>query len=269
MTERKGKRLGFRLLLLAAAIAAILMACAPVCAATYKNQWVKKSGKYYYYNKKGKTLKGLQKIGDKYYYFDSKGVQRVGWRKIEGIYYCFAFSNGAKGSMYTSTKRNGIKLGKTGKASISSNTVLRKAILMTRAQLIVDSITKPSDSKATKLWKCFQYAMNQTPRTRGGFYEGSDWDMYYAEFMMDYGYGDCYSFGALFAYLANAAGYKNVCVESSGGHGWAQIGGLYYDPNWARVIGADKCYGVPSYLSGYDGRPDWARYGIFQKNLSK
>ena len=44
------------------------------------------------------------------------------------------------------------------------------------------------------------------------------------------GRGDCVSYAAAFAYLANAVGMKKVYVICSGGHGWAEIGGKVYDP---------------------------------------
>ena len=52
---------------------------------------------------------------------------------------------------------------------------------------------------------------------------------------------DCFGFGAAFAYLANAVGYKAYAV-SSGGHGWAEVNGRVYDPDWAKVTGQISLY---------------------------
>ena len=132
----------------------------------------------------------------------------------------------------------------------------------------MDSQTNANQTKAQKLAVMFDYAKNHyRARNIGGFRSGGDWDMFYAEYMLNYGSGDCYCYGALFAYFANAVGYQTATAVSSGGHGWAEINGLSYDPNWARVIGTSKCYAVPASLSGRDGRPAWATYGIYKKNL--
>lgn len=48
------------------------------------------------------------------------------------------------------------------------------------------------------------------------------------------GAGNCFSYGAAFAYMAKAIGYKNVYCCNSGGHGWAEVDGLVYDPEWSR-----------------------------------
>ena len=46
--------------------------------------------------------------------------------------------------------------------------------------------------------------------------------------------GDCYSYGAAFAFMAKAIGYTNVYACNSGGHGWAEVDGKVYDPEWSR-----------------------------------
>ena len=52
-------------------------------AAVYKDKWVNKKDRYYYYDARGQRLKGIRKIGKHTYYLDSKGVQHTGWRKIK------------------------------------------------------------------------------------------------------------------------------------------------------------------------------------------
>lgn len=65
-------------------------------AAKTKNKFVTKSGKTYYYNAKGKKVKGLKKIKGKYYYFNSKGVLfKKGWKTVKGNKYYFAKKTGA------------------------------------------------------------------------------------------------------------------------------------------------------------------------------
>jgi hypothetical protein len=53
--------------------------------------------------------------------------------------------------------------------------------------------------------------------------------------------GNCCSYGAAFAYMAKAIGYEEVYVCNSGGHGWAEIDGKVYDPEWGRHR-SDKTY---------------------------
>jgi len=78
---------------------ALILLCAGTAAlntdAAAKNAWVKKSGKTYYYNNKGKKVKGLKKIKGSYYYFSSKGVlYKKGWKTVKGGKYYFAKTNG-------------------------------------------------------------------------------------------------------------------------------------------------------------------------------
>ena len=237
-----------------------------VSAAKHQEGWAKKDGKYYYYRGTGKKTKGMSKIDGKAYYFDKKGIQRTGWRKIDGDYYFFLQKNGKNGYMLARTTINGVKLKKNGKAE-NVSAVSRKLDLMTRCASIMDSLEKPAAKKEAKLSAAFAYVRDLNRRDIGGFVGGYSWDMYYAEYLLNRGFGDCFCQGALFAYMANAAGYSHVKASSSGGHGWAIVDGKYYDPNWANVIGTARAYGVPAGLSGVDGRPRWAQSNLYVKDL--
>ena len=237
-------------------------------AAVYKDKWVNKKDRYYYYDARGQRLKGIRKIGKHIYYLDSKGVQHTGWRKIKKKYYFFQTYNGSSGYMVVSKKVNGIKLNKDGSAKVTSSNK-RKIKLMVKCQKILDSIAPPGLGKRAKLRKAFEYTKSHyAPRNVGGFSGGSGWDVRYADYMISAGSGDCYSYGAVFAYMANAVGYKNVYACSSGGHGWCRIHGKYYDPNWARVIGSDKCYAATRGESGSNGRPAWATNELYAVKIS-
>lgn len=64
--------------------------------AAKKNAWVKKAGKTYYYNAKGKKSIGLKEIKGKHYYFDKKGtLYKAGWKTVKGKKYYFQKKNGA------------------------------------------------------------------------------------------------------------------------------------------------------------------------------
>lgn len=261
------ERRRFRVLLFFV-MALVVVLSVPVFGASHKSEWTSSKGNYYYWNAKGKKVKGLQKIGSKYYFFDSKYIQRTGWRKIKGSYYYFSKNKAKKGYMVKNKTMDGVKLNADGKAVLTSRSQ-RKLKIMVRCSEIMDTLTNADQTKAQKLKIAFDYAKNHYRAVNiHGFRGSGDWDMYYAEYMLNNGRGDCYCYGAVFAYLANAAGYHSATVVSSGGHGWAEINGLFYDPNWARVIGTNKCYAVPRSLSGVSSRPNWARYGIYKKNLS-
>ena len=242
-------------------------------AAKHRSEWVSSKGKYYYYDENGKKLipegGGLVKIGKKYYYLDEKGVQRTGWRKAGKSYYYFRKYNGASGFMMKSCSVRGITLQANGKAVLTARNK-RKLKIMVRCAEIIDAITKADQRGGEKLKIAFEYTKEHyRPRNIGKFRNIRDWDMYYAEYMLNHNGGDCYCYGVLFGYFASAIGYSNVSVVSSGGHGWTEIKGLYYDPNWARVIGTDKCFAASKSVSGRAGRPGWAKAGNYRINLSK
>lgn len=58
------------------------------------------------------------------------------------------------------------------------------------------------------------------------------------------GVGNCFSYSSAFAYMAKAIGYKNVYCCNSGGHGWAEINKLVYDPEWSRHNSDSTYFGV-------------------------
>jgi len=253
--REKIRRAGFAAIFF---LLAVMLFAFPVSAKkSYSEQWVMNAkGNVSYYDANGKKLKGMQKIGKKYYYFDSKGIQRTGWQKIKGNYYYFKIANKAKGSRVGSKTINGIKLRKNGKAKLNAYSK-RKLALMVRANKIIESITNAKMTKKQKLEAAFAYTKQHLQSyNRGGFQSGGDWDMFYAEIPFNTGRADCYSYGAYFAYLANAAGGKAAAV-SSGGHGWAEVDGLVYDANWAKASHVDTYCGMSYSLSGVGGRPNY------------
>lgn len=242
----------------------------PVSAKTKKriNKWdTTKANNTYYYNQKGKRAKGFTKIRWHYYYFDEKGIQRFGWQKINGNYYYFRMASAKKGySVYNRTV-NGIRLAKDGKAKVTSAN-REKLELMVRANKLMQSLTNNRMSREQKLRVAFNQARNGLRAyNRGSFVRSESWDVYYAKLAFDSGRADCYSFGAYFAYLANAVGFRASCV-SSGGHGWAEIDGKVYDPNWSLVDRAHDYFGMSYSLSGTSARiPNYARNRVYVKTI--
>ncbi|MCD8015845.1 MAG: hypothetical protein LUG99_22345 [Lachnospiraceae bacterium] len=211
-----------------------------------------KSGNVYYYNENDKKLKnGKYKINGKYYYFDSKGIQRTGWQKIGSSYYYFRIGKRKNGYMVTSKTVNGIYLRKNGKARMTSYSK-RKLPILYKANVIMRSVTKNSDTKAQKLKKLFEYTKTHYKYSSiGSFPGGKNWDLYYAErsFINGALTADCHNYGVIFAYLANAVGYKASAV-SSGGHGWAEIGNYVYDPSWSLTDKTHNYFGMPYGTTG-------------------
>ena len=250
-----------RVLLIALTVVCIVsLMNVPVMAAAkkYKSKWVKTSGKVYYYDKTGKKLKsGIKKISGKSYYFDSKGVQKTGWQKIGSNYYYFSIANGSKGYMQKSKKVDGITLDKNGKAKKTADALDKLGILV-KATKVVEKITNANMTKTQKLRKCFDYT-KKTYRymTWRKFRAVKNWERAYAKDMFYYGKGNCFSYASAFAYLANAVGYTKIYVVSSGGHGWTEINGKVYDPDWALVSKVDSYFAMSYSLSGVKGRPNY------------
>ena len=63
-------------------------------------------------------------------------------------------------------------------------------------------------------------------------YLGEDWPQKYANDCFDRRSGNCMSYAACFAYMAKVLGYENIYCSNSTGHGWVEIQGLVYDPQW-------------------------------------
>lgn len=231
--------------------------------------WKTSKGRHYYYNARGKKIKGKVKIGSRYYFFDKNGIQRYGWKKIKNDYYFFRISTGTTGAyMLTSTTINGIALDASGRASKSGSN-LRKLKLMTEANKIVEKISRPGMNKMQRLRASFDYVKKQyTYYCWREFRNTQDWEKDFAEDMFFRGgRGDCVSYAAAFAYLANAVGMKKVYVICSGGHGWAEIGGKVYDPDWALVSSVDSYFAMSYDLSGVNGRPMYRGNRLYVKKI--
>ena len=100
-------------------------------------------------------------------------------------------------------------------------------------------------------------------------YREDDWPVVCANDIFVYGKGDCYSFGSAFAYIGRAIGYTESYAVNSGGHGWAEINGLIYDPEWSMHsqkstycgISYDDNVDVP-YASAIADGAEWKRKKI-------
>lgn len=114
-----------------------------VTAHAAKNKFVQKAGKTYYYNAKGKKVKGLKKIKSKYYFFGKKGVlYKKGWKIVKGSKYYFTKKNG---SAVTGPKKIGRKtylFSSKGKRYKTGLVMYKKKLYYTKKGVIQTSLQK-------------------------------------------------------------------------------------------------------------------------------
>ena len=101
----------------------------------------------------------------------------------------------------------------------------------------VNECTDTGMTREEKLKACFDYIKSKYgegvqhdpayPPTE------SDWYLVYADDIFVKGWGDCYSFGAAFAFVARAIGYTESYACNSTGHGWTEVEEKVYDPEWS------------------------------------
>lgn len=60
----------------------------------YTNKWLQEDGKWYYFDKDGKMVKGWLTLGDKTYYLSEKGQMLTGWYCIGGPWFFFDRATG-------------------------------------------------------------------------------------------------------------------------------------------------------------------------------
>lgn len=117
--------------------------------------------------------------------------------------------------------------------------------VMEAARKAVRKCTHKGMKMEEKLRAAFDYLKdNYLEGVRRDTYTGPDWPVVYAKDLLIDGKGDCFSFGASFAYMAKAIGYEEVYACNSGGHGWAEIDGKIYDPEWATHSDKYSYYGM-------------------------
>ena len=105
-------------------------------------------------------------------------------------------------------------------------------------------------SALVDIGKCTTSDMSREEKLRAGFdyiksdqhylegvlhdppYNELDWPVVCANDLFKDGMGDCFSYGAAFAFYGKACGFENCYACNSGGHGWSEIDGKAYDPEW-------------------------------------
>lgn len=211
---------------------------------------------------------GYVTVGGKMYYYNASGVlqknglvgsKKDGWRYADkngviDLNYTGLASN-ASGTWYL---KNG-KLDLTRRAAISIsgkdyNILNGKAVAVKtekdrtlfRALNLVSRITTPSMTQSEKLRACWKHIRTaygeHNPRIPHS--HGTGWAELYANDIFVDGAGNCFSYGAAFAYMAKAVGYTKCYACNSGGHGWAEVDGLVYDPEWSMHNSKYSYYGM-------------------------
>ncbi len=236
------------------------------------SQWIEKDGRCYYYGKYGQKVTGRKEIGDKTYYFDKKGRQRTGWIKTGKSYYYYNIAKGRKGHLVKNKTVNQIKILKSGKVKITAKNKTKAYILARSNDIVFENTNwKMTKSEALKkLFAGFAESKSISYKNIGHFKKEGNWPERYAMIYLNNGYGDCYTAGSMYAYLAVALGCREVYAQSSGGHGWCKINGKYYDPNWAfwGTKNMDNAFAVPEVMSGRGGRPNWKRAALYSIKIS-
>ena len=236
---------------------------------TTEYKWVSKKGQCYCY-KNGKKLKnGIFTINNKKYYFDKNGKQKIGWRKIGKKNYFFNIKPAEKGYMIKGKTVDGVKLKKNGQASPNTNRAKMKLPMMIEVQKLADSLLDWRLTRTKQLRKAYDF-VNTYFHSIGSpnLGNGGDWDILYANSMLSRNGGNCYAHAAIFGYLANALGFKNVLIQNSTGHAWTQIGDKWYDPSYERWYHVDS-FAVPRSKCGKDGRINWPVHIVYSNNCDK
>lgn len=205
---------------------------------------VEENGKTYYYGENGEQLKDTV-----------AGSDAEGWEYVN--------SEGIIDPKFTGVvKVNGedwnVIEGKARKVVTDSDKTLSAAINTVTAYLT------PEMTKEEKLKACFEHIksdyIEKVPRTPAT-HEG-DWAVLYANDILVDGAGDCYSYGAAFAYMAKAAGCDKCFAVNSGGHGWAEVEGKVYDAEWSMHHSEYNYFGL-----SYDEKTDVNYKGSISSGL--
>ena len=209
-----------------------------------KGKFVKKKGLKYFKKKNGGYAKNMFFTYRKNVYrADRHGVIVKGWEKYKNSYYYFDRSSG---KLKLCGKADNFKISRYGVFKDNKYNLARVKVYLL-AQKVVSEVTRPTDSKSEKLYKCYKWLakypyfefrkVRDTKRKHP-----KDWDIIYARDIFDRHRGCCASEAAAFAYLAKACGYNNVRICSDTGHCWVDIDGRLYDPLFAEDRGFSKNY---------------------------
>jgi len=231
-----------------------------------RHGWFKDNEKWYYMgwpddSESGAMRRGWLELKDTWYYLghpdnsDSgamvTGVANTKKADEDAKYYYFNES-GAWKEVCRSIRQDGtdwmVIKGVANKVITESDKTLYRALG------VLASITTDEMTDDEKLQAAFNY-VKRVPEfnTRVPHYKGMDWPIVYAnDVFVGTGAGrtgtkggNCFSINAAFGYLARAIGYEEVYACHDTGHGFVEIDGLVYDPEWSKTHHQYTFYGIP------------------------
>ena len=180
-----------------------------------QNGWTDVNGKSVYYLNgvlQQNTVVGTEAEG--FYYVGSDGACDYG--------YCDALN-------IDGTKWNVIE-GKASRVNDEWDECLHSALYH------VGKCTNSSMTRDEKLYAAFKYLQDDNNFLEGVLhdppYNEMDWPVVCANDLFVEGMGDCFSYGAAYAFMAKGIGCENCYACNTGGHGWAEIDGKAYDPEF-------------------------------------
>ena len=208
--------------------------------------------------------------GGKTYYYDTNGnLKKNGIVGDSKSGYRYADKNGVVDKTYQGALTQGgtkwiVENGKAYKA------VSEHDVTLYRAFKAVEECTTPSMTKAQKLKAAFKYIQGMrecNPRIPHNHDKG--WELVYANDVFVDRCGNCMSYGAAMAFMGRAIGYKDTYACNSGGHGWAEIEGLVYDPEWSIHYHSYSYYGMTydepcdvNYAKGISPGASWMHVAV-------
>lgn len=211
---------------------------------------------------------GLIEAGGKAYFYDANGqLLKGGVVGNEASGYYYADDNGAIDRGYC----DGVTVGGSDYVVINGAAAPvmndSDSMLFCAAKAIA-KCTDSSMGKREKLRAAFDYI--KTAYLEGVRhdppYREADWPVVCASDLFVYGKGDCFSYGAAYAYMAKAIGCDEVYACNTGGHGWAEVEGKFYDPEWDMHNSTYNHFGVSpgdecdvNYVTSIQDGADWMR----------
>lgn len=205
---------------------------------------------------------------ERYYYDADKHAMRTSLFAIDGKQY---FGQGGIGYVARNTAFTfGGSSYYADNDGVLSKARTEREITLARAMQELAACTNPTMSASEKLRAAFNHIRDdfREHNPRIPHMKQLGWETIYANDIFVGRGGNCFSYGAAMAFMAKAIGYTNVYACNSGGHGWAEVDGLVYDPEWEKNNSGRSFFGVnyatcssPNYKVVLGGA-DWMRVAI-------
>ncbi len=208
----------------------------------HRYKLVKRRGRTYCLNEKGKKIRGrFCKVRGRTRYFDKKGAMVRGWLKKGKDYYYLSRNHGNR---VKNRRIDGVRI-RNGRAVVTAENRKKLDTMLTAAK-IVKKITRPTDTKSQKLYKCYRYVMKfgyRRYRLLKPIYRQKGWEATFANDIFEKHSGCCVSEASALAFLTRECGYKDVYVCHDTSHAWMELKGRVYDVLFSESKGFSEYYG--------------------------